>query len=419
MAKQWLSTGFKAGAPSGAVDHERGIIEGVSLTTVGEAKGHGVSLDAEFVAEVAAQGAALKQGLKARYGHPNMSSTALGTFIGRFKNFRVDGDQARADLFLSNEASDTPNGDLRGYVLRMADNEPDMFGTSIVFTPGRTYQTAEDGSKEIVEQHAADPERPLYVECHKLHACDAVDEPAANEGLFSAFSKDTLAGQVTEFLDLHPQVFDAITDNPEIIGALAKYGDKADAFFERYKEYRSGNKAKTGDETMSDEKPGVVDGAEVPLEDAAIEQELEAETVETETADNQGEPIAAESEQDEGAESLESGEEDNDSEQSDEVELEAEAESVEQDEDVQDTGIDREEFSRTVAEFGPEIAAQAFGDGGGYDEARDLHYAGLATDNEKLRQDVDTLRGELSAKGGTVSAPSDEPATKRRPFAKM
>jgi hypothetical protein len=284
---KWMSTGYLKAAPSGKVDHEPGKIEGVKICTEGDAKGHGVSLDAEFVDTVVRMGNERKQGLKARFGHPNMCSTALGTFLGRHKNFRKettvrdDGSEAvtaLADLFLSNSAKETPNGDLYEYVLNLAENDPDMFGTSIVFTPGREYRKTTKGKKVyhqwrtddhgerlrnsngeaifmwVDEQgHEVDPSKEEiidrdYVECEALHACDCVDDPAANDGLFSKFSHETVAGQITEFFDLNPEVWDAIQTNPSIVESLARYGDRVDEFINRYREYRGKNK---GDDTMS------------------------------------------------------------------------------------------------------------------------------------------------------------------------
>jgi len=267
---KWMSSGYLRGGPTGEVNHEKGIIEGVSVCTVGEAKGHGVNLDSEFIRTVAEMGGAKKHGLKARFGHPNMCSTALGTFIGRFKNFAVDGDQVRADLFLSNEAKETPHGNLYDYVLGMAKNEPDVFGTSIVFTPGRTYRRDEEGNKVIVESFDAGTDEPVFVECDALHACDAVDEPAANEGLFSKFSGETIAGQVTEFLDLNPEVFAAIQENPSIVEALARYGDKMDEFVTRYREYRKQAK----EDVMSKETPAAAESVETVVEELEATETL-------------------------------------------------------------------------------------------------------------------------------------------------
>jgi len=402
MSKRWFSSGYRAGGFDN-VDREAGAVYGVSVTTVGEAKGHGVQLDAEFVDTVVEQGNAHTQGLKARFGHPNMCSTALGTFIGRFKNFRRDGDQARADLFLSNAASETPHGDLKEYVLSMAEQEPDMFGTSIVFTPGREYVRGDDGEK--VYDFGSTDALP-FIECDKLHACDAVDDPAANEGLFSAFSKETFAGQITEFFDLHPQVFDALSNSPEVIEAIALHGSKIDEFIDRYKAYRHQEK----EDTMSDDNPGVEDVAEEALEAAAEEtEELEAEGVE---------PEAVEAEQDEGAESPESSEADADSEQSAE-EPEAEEDEAEQheaetgDSEQASATIDAAEFARVVSEFGAELAADVFSNGGGYEEAKERHYQALAAENEKLRAEVDTLKESASNAGGKAAMSAAEPKPRR------
>ncbi len=231
--RQWFDARIYA-RPSG-VDRDLGAILGCSLATVGPALGHGVHLDSEFVARVAELGNAERGGLKARFGHPNMCSTALGTFLGRWKSFAVVGDRVVADLYLSNSARKTPNGDLYDYVLSMAEREPDMFGVSIVFTPGATYRRAVDGSKVLhpycvdsdgmtddefrdYRRRYDDTPGPDYVECAELHSADAVDEPAANpNGLFSRWTNETLAGQVTQFLDTHPEVLDILTAHPDVV----------------------------------------------------------------------------------------------------------------------------------------------------------------------------------------------------------
>ena len=385
-----MSTGFVMGAPDGKISKERGVIEGVSVTTVGEAKGHGVNLDSEFVATVVEMGNEKRQGLKARYGHPNMSSTALGTFLGRFKNFRQDGDQARADLFLSNEAKDTPQGNLYDYVVGMAENEPDMFGTSIVFTPGREYKRDEKGEKvyhpgwsadedETGAEHDARRDKwretpgPLFIECAELHGCDAVDEPAANDGLFSKFSMETVAGQVTQFLDLHPQVWTAIETNPAIIEALGRYGDKMDGFVARYRDYR-GTKIRGID--MSD----TPDNSE-QLEAGAEEVALEA----TEATEEEALEAATETttEAAEVAEVEEVTEVDEPAAESSEPEEEPEA-------------LSREEFTRIADDFGAVIAVQTVKDGGNYQSA-------LKASHDEQKAELETLR-KLHATGAGTPA---------------
>lgn len=252
--ERWMATTCLRAKP-GEVDAKAGIIRGCKICSEGEAKGHGVCLDSEFIDTVAAQGAAAKRGLKARFGHPNMCSESLGTFVGRFMNFttgstmRADGTKAAcvfADLHLSESAKESPSGDLYAYIVSMAKNEADMFGTSIVFSQVNRYRRHQSGSK--VYQKRQDGSRndeydqiggPDFVECKTLIACDCVDDPAANDGLFSAFSGEIVAGQITQFLDLNPQVFEILEQSPEIVEAVAKHGRRFDQFLTRYRAYRA------------------------------------------------------------------------------------------------------------------------------------------------------------------------------------
>jgi len=389
--KRWMSTGYIRSAPSGKVDREHGIIEGVSVCTVGEAKGHGVNLDHEFVGRVVEFGQSRKQGLKARFGHPNMCSTALGTFLGRFKNFREVGNQAKADLFLSNEAKDTPHGNLYDYVLGMAENEPDMFGTSIVFTPGAVYRRNAEGEK--VFPRGQDGELndafdicggPDYVECAELHACDAVDEPAANEGLFSRFSRETVAGQITEFLDLHPEIWTAVQENPSIIEALGRYGDKVDEFVTRYRDYREQN---AGGQTMTQ------DNSSEKLEAASAE----AEPVEPEAAEETQE--ISEPEAPESGEAEVTNETAEDESVSAESEAAPEAEEsagevvVPADEKPQ---LSHDEFCKIADEFGNDVAVQVMREGGDYQSALRIAYDQTKEAKEKAESALSETKGFLS-----------------------
>ena len=245
---EWYMSAFLLGGAPERVDRENGVIYGVAIVTEGEAKGHRVNLDSEFVANTVRMGNEKQQGLKARFGHPTMSSTALGTFIGRFKSFRTDGAIARADLLLSDTAKETPQGDLYDYVLSMAEEEPDMFGTSIVFKPGKAYRREQDGSKTYVEDRTSG-ETKTFIEIESLQGADVVDEPAANaSGLFSAWNETTIAGQVSEFLDTHPDVLAVVERHPEVI----------EQFMAQYEAYRArmstNTKAKEGATTMTEEQ---------------------------------------------------------------------------------------------------------------------------------------------------------------------
>ena len=174
-----------------------GVIRGVAVMTKGFVKdSRGWEIDDMTLSQIVDAGnkhAGL--GVKARFGHPNMSSSALGTFLGRVKNFSVDGDIARGDLFLSKSAYATPEGDLAGYVLNLAEEDPAAFGTSAVM-----------GGFELekrTEKDAQGNPLPPLLRIQSLSAVDAVDDPATNNGMFGKFfnSSVELSAKASEYLD--------------------------------------------------------------------------------------------------------------------------------------------------------------------------------------------------------------------------
>ncbi len=174
------------------VDRENRIIHGFAVATKGEAKGHGVLLDDLFLNQIVTQAELSKAGIKMRFDHPNASNTSMGTSIGRAKNFRRDGNVVRADAHLLKSAEGAPNGNLSGYIMDLAEEDPGLFGSSIAFVPAAVeYQKDKDGKP--------DKDRPPFARLKKLLAADIVDDPAANpEGLFSV--EDSLAAKATAFL---------------------------------------------------------------------------------------------------------------------------------------------------------------------------------------------------------------------------
>lgn len=277
LAQRWLASRPLYGLAAGAVELEAGVIKGAAVVAAGEAQGHGFFLDEEFVDDVVHAGNATgDRGLKARFGHPNMSSTALGTFLGRWKHFRRENGAAKADLYLSAAAAETPQGNLRDYVLKLATEDPKAFGASIVFQPGREYQRGPEGEKLREGDNLWDPNAPVCVDLAKLHAADLVDDPAANpDGLLSAFNVRTFAGQMTEFLDTHPKIFELVDQNPGVM----------DEFLARYREYQSRRQlpapaADAADGSDNPHSPHGPDGPsrkEIVMAEIATVQELKAE----------------------------------------------------------------------------------------------------------------------------------------------
>lgn len=267
-AQRWSATGFMAGGV-GAVDGGTHTLKSAVVIRPGLANGHGMWIDKAFCQDVAAKGNTDKPaGLKARFGHPNACSDALGTFLGRWKGLSVAEDgRVVGDLHLSSTAEQSPKGNLRKYVEEMAVKEPLHFGASIVFTRDREAEMdfivehggsyaywdnknrgwVRTGKKSDIPEGAdwyVDPvgfkspdpdngENLPHARCAQLHAADLVDDPAATDGMFSGAAGLSLAGQMTEWLDLHPEALAALQE-PGMLELLARYHDRVGPFIERY-----------------------------------------------------------------------------------------------------------------------------------------------------------------------------------------
>jgi hypothetical protein len=181
-------------------DSGAGIIRNMAILTRGEAIGHCLWCDSTMLEQTAnAINNAGAQGVKARFTHPDMSGDGLGKMTGRVKNAYVDGDVVRGDLHFSESAHKTPDGDLAGYLLALAKEDPGSFGNSIAFEAdgqaeldfmlanGAEYDEA-TGYLSFENWKSPDPENKNnfpHARVGKLQAVDAVDDPAANpNGLF-------------------------------------------------------------------------------------------------------------------------------------------------------------------------------------------------------------------------------------------
>jgi len=206
------------------VDRERKVIFGASLFQTGD-----INDERPYTADEASLENALSlmqkgnNGTKARFAHPNMSADGMGSFLGRWKNPRIEGDTLRADLHLAEQAFSSPQGDLGTYVMDMAEKDPDMFGVSLA-------TRLDDKAMEQLraERLAEDPKwrgrTPMRFRA--IHAADIVDDPAATRGgFFSLADVDNrnLPAQATMLLDTYfgdaePEVVTA-----RINGFLATY----------------------------------------------------------------------------------------------------------------------------------------------------------------------------------------------------
>ncbi len=163
---------------------DAGFIKNFAVITSGEALGHGMWVDHEFVADVASQLSASKKGVVSRYTHPNMSGDALSKGLGRVV-YRADGDgKVRGDLHFYKAAHKSPDGNLAEYLMDLASDDPESFGASISFE--RDIEAEESYAE--ANPSSNDPrnvENLPHVRLGKLRFVDIVSQPAANpDGLF-------------------------------------------------------------------------------------------------------------------------------------------------------------------------------------------------------------------------------------------
>lgn len=192
------------------IDRKTGVVNNVSVITGNrEASGHGMYVDETMVEQVVEKGNSRGElGIKARFDHPNPCARSMGTVIGTFKNFRKEGERAVADLHLLETAKNSPDGDLHNYILDLATERPDLFGTSIVFTSDEDYIPQKEDYKDLSDD---DPFLLPHARVKELWGADVVDEAAANDGLFGR--PNYLAEQADAWASEHPEIIKKVLDN--------------------------------------------------------------------------------------------------------------------------------------------------------------------------------------------------------------
>jgi hypothetical protein len=179
------------------------IIEGVSVISVGEAKGHGLFVDRITLQEVKACAESYAGGVKVNLDH----GAGIKDIVGFCDNFRIIGDKLVADLNL------LQNAERREYVLEIAEKLPDAFGISIAFSgPVREI----DGKR--------------FASCEELYSADLVQTPAANPtGLFS-FEAKAVDKNLTNMEDEKTQAEEIVKDEIDISDILSRLSALETAF---------------------------------------------------------------------------------------------------------------------------------------------------------------------------------------------
>lgn len=178
-----------------SVDRENGIIHGVAIITAGVTKpsGNGLApfyVDGESLRQVANAINSDPHGVRARITHVELEGgDSIDRIVGTWRNARLDGDRVVADLHIGAYAAHSPNGNMREFLLGLAEDASAFVGTSIY-----------SRDAEIV---TANVETGRVLRLSSLYSVDWVGEPAANPaGMLSAAPESNAASAAGANMDL-------------------------------------------------------------------------------------------------------------------------------------------------------------------------------------------------------------------------
>lgn len=230
------ATGSQAAVVREGGKFSAGLITRVSVITAGEALGHEAWIDETFISQVHDAMLDADAGVKSRFTHPDMSSDGMGKTTSRLFNpeLSADGRQLFADQHFLQSAHKAPDGDLAGYLMDLAAEDPAAYGLSIVF---KRDAAAMDGFRienldadgEFASPDPSNVNNYEHVRLHSLYAADAVDEPAANpNGLFHR--EQTIAAEAEAVASF---ALGLSSERPEVV-RLGLNPDRLRGFASRY-----------------------------------------------------------------------------------------------------------------------------------------------------------------------------------------
>lgn len=360
-----------------------GIIRGASLIARGEAFGHGEWVDDVFLGQVARAVNESSKPLKVRFTHPSMSGDGLGTQIGHvFAAEHCQGECTIGDVHLLESGRDTPDGDLGGYVLKLAEEDPANFGMSIVYMWDakaelefelENQEVNEEGRSSFVSPDPENERNLIHSRLADLRAADFVDDPAANEnGVF--FSAGNVPAEADQLL-LYAL---GLSETPATCEALQVEPDRARGFIARFLDAHN--------ITLS------MEGATVPRKNS--------KQLNTDTPDDAVENVTTVEEVAESSDSQEDITRSPDSPPENDTAPGASGNGMSAEPDEATVlNARRTECERYEAAFSVELGRQYFCTGLSMEKAQAEYNAHLRDENERMRQQLSAL----SASGGDVN----------------
>tara|TARA_R110000824_G_scaffold76242_1_gene193233 strand:- start:67 stop:1623 length:1557 start_codon:yes stop_codon:yes gene_type:complete len=299
---------LEAQAPSN-VDKENGIIEGISILTTGEAKGHQMMISQKTLESSITL--MMGKSIPAYLSHSGATGDRLLTEAGYFSGFYREKNKIRASRFTALESFKEYDREKYDRLFEIAEVAPETFGVSIVFE-GQLFWEMSDGSEQSMKAGLEAPENSRFdyptVRPLKITSADFVDTPAANSALFSSKGdKSTIGKETMNTLEtiqtaeeVNATLNAAASDAPDhvaaaAIDAAAKTPAESKAVEPEPKKKKTKKKAlaEQDEEDREDEERGEED--EIAKEDQGEEQAKEDD--EAEKRDDDEEPDADELEE--------------------------------------------------------------------------------------------------------------------------
>ncbi len=148
------------------VDRANGILKGVCMLEIGEARGHDIWIDQTTLETALECANKFSKGLKVKFRHSKAGEyqSVLEEAFGTLKNCVIKGAKLIGDLHLLKALDEK----IKEKAFEMAEDMADQFGLSIDFK----------GTTKTIEGKK-------FLRCTSLNSTDLTDKPAATSGLFS------------------------------------------------------------------------------------------------------------------------------------------------------------------------------------------------------------------------------------------
>ena len=285
------------------VDYENGIIEGISIITTGEAKGHQMMISQKTLESSITL--ILGKSLPAYLSHAGATGDRLLTEAGFFSGFYREKNKIRASRFTALETFKQYDREKYDRLFEIAQVAPETFGVSIVFE-GQLFWEMSDGSEESIQAGLDAPENARFefptVRPLKITSADFVDTPAANGALFSSkgdkLNKGIETMNTQETIQAAQEIVDALgvsaSSAPDHVAAAAASAAKKPVEVKaaepepKKKKTKKKALAEQDEEDREDEERGEED--EIAKEDQG--EEVAKEEDEAEKRDDDEEPDA-------------------------------------------------------------------------------------------------------------------------------